>query len=123
MLVFSLLACPVILIGFSDHLWLNIFIISVAIAAHTGWSANIFTLVSDQFPKRAISTVVGIGSMAGAVGGMLFAKGIGLLLDQFKAVNKLEAGYNILFIICGLAYLISLVVIHLLSPKLKPVTL
>ena len=67
--------------------------------------------------------MVGIGSMAGAVGGILFAKGIGVVLDHFELINKVQAGYDILFIICGVAYLISLGLIHLLSPKLKLVSI
>ena len=122
MLFFALMAFQVIWINYSDDLWLSIFVISLAAAAHTGWSANIFTMVSDQFPKSAISTVVGIGSMAGAVGGILFAKGTGLLLDHFKAISNLQAGYNILFTVCSLAYLISLLIIHVLSPKSETIT-
>ena len=122
MFVFALMAFQVIWINYSNDLWLSIFVISLAAAAHTGWSANIFTMVSDQFPKSAISTVVGIGSMAGAVGGILFAKGTGLLLDHFKGLNNLQAGYNILFMVCSLAYFISLLIIHVLSPRSEAIT-
>ena len=89
-------------------------IIGLAAAAHQGFSANLFTLVSDTVPRKAISSVVGIGGMAGAIGGMFIAKIVGYVLD---ATGK---NYLVPFLMAGFAYLIALLLIHLLLPKLQP---
>jgi len=78
---------------------------------------NIFTLVVDLFPKQAVSSVTGIGSMSGAVGGMLFPLLVGYILDQYKSAGNLVGGYNLLFIICGFTYLFAWTIIHLLTRK------
>jgi ACS family hexuronate transporter-like MFS transporter len=101
--------------------WLAVLTISVACAAHQAWSANIFTTVSDMFPKKTVASVTGIGGMAGAFGGILIAWAAGLLLKHFAALDKIELGYGILFIVCGLAYLIAWLVMHFLVPKMKRV--
>ena len=88
-------------------------LISVAAAAHQGWSANLFTLVSDMFPRHAVGSVVGFGGMAGAIGGMLIAKLTGYLLDA-------TGSYVPVFLIAAFAYIVALGVIHLLVPKLEP---
>jgi ACS family hexuronate transporter-like MFS transporter len=88
-------------------------LVSLAAAAHQGWSANIFTLTSDMFPRRAIGSVVGFGGMAGAVGGMLIAKVVGYILEW-------TGSYLPVFIIAGSAYLVAFVIVHLLVPKLEP---
>jgi ACS family hexuronate transporter-like MFS transporter len=85
----------------------------LAAAAHQGWSANIFTLVSDMFPRRAVGSVVGIGGMAGAIGGMMIAEVVGHLLQW-------TGSYFPVFLIAGGAYLLALLVIHLLVPQLEP---
>jgi ACS family hexuronate transporter-like MFS transporter len=72
-------------------------------------------------PKKAVSSVVGIGSMAGAVGGVLFPIAIGTILDYYKGINNITAGYNIIFIFCGLSFMIAWVLIHIITPKMKPV--
>ena len=82
-------------------------VIGVACAAHAAWSANIFTTVSDMFPKRAIASVTGIGGMAGAAGGLLISWAAGLLLDHFKAAGDITDGYNVMFMICALAYILA----------------
>jgi ACS family hexuronate transporter-like MFS transporter len=97
--------------------------IAVACAAHQAWSANIFTTVSDMFPKRAVASVTGIGGMAGAVGGILIARAAGLLLQHYTELGKPEVGYAILFVICGTAYLAAWVVMYLLVPKYQQVVL
>ena len=97
--------------------------ISIACAAHAAWSANIFTTVSDMFPKKAVASVTGIGGMAGAVGGMLIAFAAGLLLAHFKTLGKVEIGYGILFVVCGSAYLTAWIMMHLLVPKFKKIVL
>jgi len=93
--------------------WQAVGILGLASAAHQGWSANIFTLVSDMFPQRAVASVVGIGGFGGAVGGMLIATFTGFLLQMTHS-------YRGVFLIAGLAYLTALLVIHLLAPRLQP---
>ena len=85
--------------------WLAVGTISIACAAHAAWSANIFTTVSDMFPKKAVASVTGIGGMAGAAGGLLIAFVAGLLLAHYTKLDKIEVGYGILFMVCGSAYL------------------
>jgi MFS transporter, ACS family, hexuronate transporter len=101
--------------------WLAVLTIGIACAAHQAWSANIFTTVSDMFPKKAVASVTGIGGMAGATGGILIAWAAGLLLKHFVALGKTEAGYGIMFIVCGLAYLAAWIVMHLFVPSMKRV--
>jgi len=101
--------------------WFAVATIAIACAAHQAWSANIFTTVSDMFPKKAVASVTGIGGMAGAVGGILIAWAAGLLLAHYQALNKIQVGYGILFIVCGLAYLTAWIVMHLLVPKFKKI--
>jgi ACS family hexuronate transporter-like MFS transporter len=95
-------------------MWLVVVLLSLATAAHQGWSANLFTTVSDLFPRKAVASVVGIGGMGGAIGGMLIATIAGLIL-QFTG------SYVILFIICGSVYLIALGIIQLLVKNLEPI--
>lgn len=121
MLICVCLALSVIFIRFSNDIWLSVLIIAVAAAAQTIWKGVLLTTVADQFPKKAVSTVAGIGGLGGAVGGMLAAKAVGILLDNYKAGNNIQAGYNLLFLLCGLAYLVALSSFHFLSPQLKKV--
>ncbi len=107
--------------GFS--MWFAVIIIGIAASAHQAWSANIFTTVSDMFPKRAIASVTGIGGMAGAVGGILIAKAAGLLFDHYKALGDIKIGYGIMFMICATAYIIAWFVMHALVPKFKRINL
>ena len=76
-----------------------------------------------MFPKKAVSSVVGIGGMAGALGGILFPMLVGNLLDTYKAMGDITAGYNILFVICGFAYLLAWVIMHFFAPKMEKVEL
>lgn len=103
--------------------WLAVGTIAIACAAHQAWSANIFTTVSDMFPKRAVASVTGIGGMAGAVGGLIIAGLAGELLAHFTRLGKIEMGYAFLFVICGSAYLIAWTLMHLLVPRFKQVEL
>lgn len=125
MLIYAFLAVPVLFAQFlgSFDMWWAVIIIGIATAGHQAWSANIFTTVSDMFPKRAVASVTGIGGMAGALGGMLIAWLAGLLFEYYEAIGKIETGYHIMFLICGSAYLIAWLVMHLLVPKLKRVEL
>jgi ACS family hexuronate transporter-like MFS transporter len=95
-------------------MWSAVLLIGLAAAAHQGFSANLYTLVSDTVPRKAVSSVTGIGGMAGAVSGMLIAKLVGWVLD---ATGK---NYFIPFLLAGFAYLVALAVIHLLLPRLQP---
>ena len=103
--------------------WLAVGTIAIACAAHQAWSANIFTTVSDMFPKRTVASVTGIGGMAGGLGGILIARAAGLLLAHYIAIDKVEVGYGILFVICGSAYIVAWVLMHLLVPKFKQIQL
>jgi ACS family hexuronate transporter-like MFS transporter len=114
LLICALLAVPVMFAANVDNLWTAVLIIGVATAAHQGFSANLYTLPSDVFPRGAVGSVVGIGGMLGAVGGMVFSKYIGRVLDHYHV-------YTPIFIVAGSAYLIALLVIHLLTPKMEPV--
>ncbi len=113
MLVCALAVVPIIFASRVADMWAAVLLIGLAAAAHQGFSANIFTLVSDTVPRKAISSVTGIGGMAGAVGGMFVAKVVGWVLD---ATGK---NYLVPFLMAGFAYLIALAVIHLLLPKLQ----
>jgi len=121
MLIYAICVIPVIfaqLLG-SINMWLAVLIIGLAASAHQAWSANIFTTVSDMFPKKAVASVTGIGGMAGALGGILIAWSAGHLFDRYKALGNIEMGYYIMFFVCGSAYIIAWVIMQLLAPKFK----
>jgi ACS family hexuronate transporter-like MFS transporter len=99
-----------------SSVWVAVFIVGLAAAAHQGWAANVFTLVGDMFPKQAVGTVVGFGGMAGAVGGMFIAKLTGFLLQT-------TGSYFVVFVIAGTAYLAALAIVQLIVPRLDPVRL
>lgn len=109
MLVCALCVVPIVLVSQTSNMWVAVGLIGLAAAAHQGWSANVFTMTSDMFPRRAVGSVVGIGGMAGAVGGMLIAKVVGYVLQW-------TGSYLPIFIIAGSAYLVALLFIHLLAP-------
>ena len=117
LLLFALLEVSIILVQFANDIWIAVALISLAVAAHQAWATNVFTMASDMFPSKVVSSVVGIGGMAGAVGGILFPILVGALLDKYKIIGNLEAGYNILFTVCGFTYLLALTIIHLLTRK------
>jgi ACS family hexuronate transporter-like MFS transporter len=112
---------PIAFAQFTNNVWIAVALISLAAAAHQAWSANIFTTVSDMFPKGSVSSVVGIGGMAGSVGGILFPLLIGTMLDHYKLLGNINTGYNILFTFCAVAYLTALMIMYLLTPKHKPI--
>lgn len=116
MLVCAILVMPVMFAQQVTNLWLAVLIIGVAAAAHQGFSANLFTIPGDVFPRRAVGSVIGIGGTAGAIGGMLMAKYAGYVLDKIGS-------YTPIFIVAGFAYLLGLLLVHLLSPRLEPVDL
>lgn len=113
MLICALSVVPIVFASITSHLWVAVILIGIAAAAHQGWSANIFTIASDMFPKQAVGSVVGIGGMMGAVGGMIISPLVGWILYK-------TGSYLPIFIIAASAYLIALLIIHLLAPKLEP---
>lgn len=112
---------PILLARFATDIWVAVGIISIAAAAHQAWSSNIFTIVSDMVPKKAVSSVVGIGGMTGSIGSTFFPLLVGFILDYYKLAGNITAGYNIIFIICGFAYIIAWLIIHILTSRMKPV--
>jgi ACS family hexuronate transporter-like MFS transporter len=101
--------------------WYAVLVIGVACAAHQAWSANIFTTVTDMFPKKAVASVTGIGGMSGAIGGIIIAQCAGLILKHYAALAKIEVGYGILFIFCGIAYILAWITMHFFVPTMKRV--
>lgn len=119
MLIFALSVLPIFLVTSMGD-WVAVLIIGLAGAAHQAWSANLYTTVSDMFPKYAVASVIGIGGLAGAIGGMLFPVFSGRLLDIFTAQGNVTGGYAVLFSICALAYVATFLIHHLLAPKFEP---
>jgi ACS family hexuronate transporter-like MFS transporter len=113
MLVCALLVLPVGLAARTTDLWTAVAIISVAAAAHQGWSSNLFTLTSDMFPREAVASVVGIGGMMGAISGILIA-------GVTAAILQWTGSYVPIFAMASVAYLVALACIHLLAPRLEP---
>jgi len=113
MLICALCVLPIVFASVVDNLWLAVFILGLATAAHQGFSANLYALPSDVFPREAVGTVVGIGGAAGAIGGMVIAKYAGWVLDRMGT-------YTPIFVVAASAYLMALLIVHLLSPRLAP---
>ncbi len=103
--------------------WVPVLLIGIGASAHQAWSANLFTTVSDMFPKKAIGSVVGIGGMAGGIGGVLVTKISGALFDHYKAAGHIETGYTIMFTFCAVAYLLAWLIMKALVPKEKAIQL
>jgi ACS family hexuronate transporter-like MFS transporter len=116
MLAMAISVLPIMFASSASNVWVAVTLVGIAAAAHQGWSANLFTLTSDMFPRQAVGSVVGLGGFAGAVGGMLIAKITGYILEA-------SGSYVPVFFIASFAYLAALLVIHLLVPKLEPVKL
>jgi ACS family hexuronate transporter-like MFS transporter len=114
MLVCALCVTPIVFASRVTSLWTAVALVGLAAAAHQGWSANLFTLTSDMFPRRAVGSVVGFGGMAGSIGGMLVATLTGWLLHT-------TGSYYVIFVLAGTAYLFALAVIHALVPRVEPV--
>ncbi len=125
MLIFALFVLPVVFATTLGKIspWYAVLIIGIAASAHQAWSANIFTTASDMFPKKAVASIIGIGGMAGAVGGILIARLAGILLDHYKALGDIYTGYYIMFMICGFAYIGAWVIFNMLAPQMKKVVL
>jgi MFS transporter, ACS family, hexuronate transporter len=112
MLLCALSVVPIVFASNATNLWVAVGLIGLATAGHQGWSANVFTLTSDMFPRHAVASVVGLGGLAGAVGGMLIATFTGFLLEA-------TGSYVPVFMMAGCAYLIALAVVHVLVPRLE----
>ncbi len=115
MLGMALLIVPTALAPLASNLWTAVLIVALAAAAHQAWSANVYTLASDMFPRSAVASVVGIGAFCGAMGGVLFQRAVGRILDANGG------NYAPIFIFCGSAYLVAWVLMHVLAPRLEPV--
>jgi ACS family hexuronate transporter-like MFS transporter len=113
MLICALCVIPVFAAPFIHNLWLVVALVGLATAAHQGWSANLFTLPSDMFPKAAVGSVIGIGGMSGAIGGVLLQLATGYIV-------KITGSYVPLFVVACIAYLLALLIIHGITPKLVP---
>ena len=126
MLIYALCVSPIIfaqILG-GVNMWLAVLVIGFAAAAHQAWSANIFTTVSDMFPKYTTASVTGIGGMFGALGGIMLS----LLVQKnmfvyYRSINQIETAYYIMFFVCGAAYILAWTIMHFLVPKMKQVDL
>ncbi|MEO5583614.1 MAG: MFS transporter [Saprospiraceae bacterium] len=125
MLIYAACALPVIICqwvgGF--NIWFAVFMIGFAASAHQAWSANIFTTVSDMFPKYAVGSVTGIGGMMGGIGGILVSFIAGNLFDYYKAAGHIQTGYYIVFFYCGTAYLLAWTLMHYFVPRMERIKL
>jgi ACS family hexuronate transporter-like MFS transporter len=124
MLVIAIFPLVVLLAQPLGHItfWIPVLLIGIGASAHQAWSANIFTTVSDMFPKKAIGSIIGIGGMAGGLGGVLVSKLGGALFDYYDGLGHIQTGYTIMFAICAVAYLVAWLVIKTLVPKYSPIT-
>ena len=126
MLIYAFCVLPILfalILGKID-MWLAVGVIGIAAAAHQAWSANIFTTVSDMFPKNATASVTGLGGMFGGLGGIVLS----LLVQKqmfvyYRSINKIETAYYIMFVVCGLAYLLGWLIMHILVPRMKRIEL
>lgn len=116
LLVCGLFAVPVVLVPHTESLWVSVGLIALAAGGHCGWSANIFSLMSDIFPKKATGTIAGFGGFSGALGGAIVAYAVGKILQDTGT-----DGYTIPFAVAGTGYLLALLIIHLLVPKIKTI--
>jgi ACS family hexuronate transporter-like MFS transporter len=104
-------------------MWMPIIFIGIGCSAHQAWSANIYTTVSDMFPKKSVASIIGIGTMAGGLSGVIVSKVAGALFDYYEKLGSIETGYTIVFSFCAVAYLIAWCIMKLLVPKYKQIKL
>lgn len=116
LLICAFCALPAAVALISPNVWIVSSIIGLAAAGHQGWSANLYTLVSDLFPKRVVASVVGLGAMFGSVAAIVFAQATGLILQA-------TGSYWSLFFVCGCAYLLAFFIIHALVPRMQPIAI
>lgn len=122
MLIYAFLVLPILFAQYlgSINMWLAVLVIGIAAAAHQAWSANIFTTVSDMFPKHTVGSVTGIGGMFGAIGGILLSSLVQKnLFVYYRSINQIEVAYYIMFAVCALSYLLAWLIMHLLVPKVN----
>ena len=126
MLIYAFFVIPIIfsqILG-NINMWFAVIVIGIAAAAHQAWSANIFTTVSDMFPKKTTASVTGIGGMFGGLGGILLSALIQKkLFVYYESIGQIEIGYYIMFVICGLAYLSAWIIMHFLVPRFNKVAI
>ena len=124
MLLYAFCVIPIVfalVLGKID-MWLAVAVIGIAAAAHQAWSANIFTTVSDMFPKTATASVTGIGGMFGGLGGIALSLFVQKnMFVYYRSINQIETAYYIMFAVCALSYLVGWVIMHFLVPKMKPI--
>jgi len=113
MRVCALAVTPIMLAARTNNGWLAVFLVAIAAGAHQGWSANIYTLASDMFPRSAVGAVVAFATMIGMISGMLISKVVGYILQR-------TGSYVPVFVMAGCAYLVSLAFVQLLAPRLEP---
>lgn len=123
MLIIALIPLVVLMAQPLGHIsyWIPVILIGFGASAHQAWSANIFTTVSDMFPKKTIGSVVGIGGMAGGIGGVLVTKMAGALIDHYEALGEIKTGYAFVFVFCATAYLLAWSIMKMLVPKYAPI--
>jgi len=126
MLIYAFAVVPIVfaqVLG-GINMWLAVIIIGIAASAHQAWSANIFTTVSDMFPKKTVGSVTGIGGMFGSVGSVFLSLFVQKnMFVHYRALHHIEIAYYIMFFVCGSAYLLAWCIMHFLVPKMKPVDL
>ncbi len=116
MLLSGCCVLPLLFVTSLDNMWLAVALIGLALAGHQSFSSNLLALPPDMFPKRAVGSVIGLGGFAGGVGGMIMSKSTGLVLDATGG------NYTIIFAVCTSVYFIAVLAIHLLSPRLEPIS-
>ena len=117
MLLFALMVVPVMFSKYVNNMWLITIVIAFATAAHQGWGANLMTTVGDKLPNNYVSSVIGFGGMLGSAAGILFPLFIGIILDTFKKAGNINGGYNIIFFIAGISYIVAWGIIWLINRK------
>ncbi len=124
MFIYALFVLPIffaLVLGKID-MWLAVLVIGIAAAAHQAWSANIFTTVSDMFPKKVTASVTGIGGMFGGLGGIFLSLFVQKkMFVYYRSIDQIETAYYIMFAVCALSYIVGWLVMHLLIPKMKRV--
>ena len=126
MLIYALLVLPIVFAQIAGEvsMWLAVVVIGIAAAAHQAWSANIFTTVSDMFPKKSVGSVTGIGGMFGSLGGIFLSLFVQKnLFVHYREIGEIETAYYIMFFICGFAYILAWLMMHFLVPRMERIRL
>ena len=120
MLIFACCVLPVIFVQYFD-MWTIVAVLGLAGGAHQAWSASVYTLGSDMFPKSDVASITGLSGMAGQIGSVLFQTAVGFTLSHFVALGNPSHGYDIIFVVCGCAYLAAFIIFSLIVPKINMV--